>query len=241
MPQRISPSKLAAEFVVIFVSVILALLADDWRANRLLLAEERNVLEGMMRDLAEDETDLNRLAGRLEGFEENAQFAVAGMLDGEDFDEATWLPAFQGATGHFLYRPVYPTYTGLRQSGRLSLIRDEALREWIVEYHGDLIGYLVELRDSYDERHEAVLETMVPYFVIRFDQEDARWRSQLVAPVTELAHNQAVQFRLGQYARSVAWLHQRIDELFVPHNQRLREAIQAYLDGEPLPARIPRE
>ena len=81
MPQRISASKLAAEFVVIFVSVILALLADDWRANRLLIAEERNALEAMMRDLAEDETDLNRLSGRLDGFEENAQFAVAGMLE----------------------------------------------------------------------------------------------------------------------------------------------------------------
>lgn len=241
MPQRISPSKLAAEFLVIFASVVLALLADDWRADRLLLAEQRSALESMLGDLEEDQVDLERLAGRLNDFEQGAIPAMQGMSGDEDLDEEVWLEDFARARRHFLYRPIYPTYLGLRQSGRLNLIRDQALREWIIEYHEDLIGYLTELHQSYATQHDQLMDSLTPHFAAVFDEERGRWTSQLVGTSEALRSDQEVRARLGLYATSVTWLQQRINELFIPHNLRLREAIQASLDGKPLPARIPRK
>lgn len=241
MPQRISSSKLAAEFLVIFVSVILALLADDWRTKQLLIAEERLSLEAMLRDLAEDETDLERLAGRLQEYEEGAITTLNTWAHDEVPATDEWLRQFDQASGHYLYRSVYPTYAGLKQSGRLNLIRDPDLRDWIIEFHGDLNGYLSELHQNFDDHHEALTEATTPYFAATFDTERSQWRSQLITPLETLQADTSVRARLSNYTRSVAWLHMRIDELFIPHNQRLRVAIQAYLDGRPLPARIPRE
>lgn len=241
MPQRISTSKLAAEFLVIFVSVVLALLADDWRTKQLLIAEERLSLEAMLRDLSEAETDQRRLTGRLQEFEDGAIATLNSWAQAELPATEEWLDQFRQAQGHYHYRNVSPTYLGLQQSGRLNLIRNPDLRDWIIELHGDLNGYLSDLYSTYDERHEALMEATTPYFAATFDSEQQRWDSQLITPLEELQADATVRTRLGNYVRTVAWLHIRIDEVLIPHNQRLRVAIQAYLDGRPMPARIPRE
>lgn len=109
MPQRISPSKLAAEFLVIFVSVILALLADDWRANHLLIKEERRVLETMVKDLQADMVNLTFFGRELADIEESTTLALEALLAEDAPDHETFASRAMRGTTLWLYRPTYPT------------------------------------------------------------------------------------------------------------------------------------
>lgn len=234
MPQRISTSKLAAEFFVIFVSVILALLADDWREKQLLIKEERLVLESMLVDLEEDQRAMLVFAEKLEEIRASAALALAGLMADEAPPLEPWTDQMLEGSTLWLYRPTYPTYRGLIQSGRLNLIRDPELRERLVEYHDDSVEYLFDLRMNAEHSQRALREAMNPYFIWQ-PADDDRWRAALHAPIEELRSDSDLQGYLGRHGRTVSWLHLRILDLFEPHNIETEESIRAYLDGRELP------
>lgn len=235
MPQRISTSKLAAEFLVIFVSVILALLADDWREKQLLIKEERIVLESMLVDLEEDQRAMLFFAGKLDEIRANTALALAGLTAEQAPDPESWADQMLEGSTLWLYRPTYPTYQGLIQSGRLNLIRDPELRERLVEYHDNTVDYLFDLRMNAKHTQQALRDAMNPYFIWQPADED-RWRASLYAPIEELRADAELRGNLGRHGRSMSWLRQRITDLFEPHNVETAEAIRAYLAGSELPA-----
>jgi hypothetical protein len=140
-------ARLLLEVVAIFGAVFLGFLADDYREYRGDRTRERELLSQLMRDLVAD----------------SAQLTEASLPSANRAAALTWLhnnlrrldvprDSVIDVLGHVeistQYSPVTFTYTGLKTSGRLDLIRDDALRDQLVNYFEDRVPYLQILTDG---------------------------------------------------------------------------------------------
>lgn len=220
---------LATESLVIFLSIVLALLADDWRESRDLRARERVALELIAHDLEAEARELATYRDRLAREEEAAArfitFAAAGAAPVDSL-----VSAVQGALITYNYRPSHPSYRGVAQSGQLALIRDPGLRDAIVAYHDDRVAYLEDLQrnvTTLSDRSTALLQR----HVTRRRGEDGGWFFGLVGSPVAVGGDVEALSALGHAAAARRWLRLRIDEVFVPENEALRAAVAAYLAG----------
>lgn len=125
--------RLIAEFVVIFLSVILALLADDWRDYRQDRADERANLELIVADIREDGENLRAYARQLEARDDDAVRFLRLLDDPAASTDSLWV-LMRRITRDYNHRPVTSAFDGLREAGRLELIQDAELRARILNY-----------------------------------------------------------------------------------------------------------
>lgn len=191
-----------AEFLVIFVSVVLALVADDWRDARTERREAESALRLVVRDLRSDSSGLEVFRRHLQAQDSAAQ-RFEELLDvggpGDELDQAAAV-----ALNEWNYRLANNAYEGLRQSGRLDLIPDTALRNAVISYHDEDQPYLA------DPQH---------------------WTLVRVSSLAEIRADREFLGALGSLTSSRRWLDYRIGQIFLPENERLKEEIQAYLHG----------
>lgn len=131
--------RLFAEFLIVFLSIILAFIAEDWRQSRNDKAEETRVLRLMLRDLQDDQDDLQTFRDRLLIFEA-AGVDAFDLLNSRNVHPDTLAVVLRRATGGYSYRPSFPAYAGMVQSSRLGLIQDDELRDMIITYHDETVG-----------------------------------------------------------------------------------------------------
>lgn len=219
--------RLAAEFAVIFASVVLALIADDWRSGQAERAEEKRVLHLIARDLDEDAANLLYYSGRLEAQEQGAREFFRRLEQGGGGDSL--MSALNAALEMWNYRPTFPAYRGLMQSGRLHLIRDDVLRDTILAHFDETVPYLDDLRARISNRHERALELLQRH-IAPVPSERAMWPYQLVSSREALAADTEALSALAHAAQARAWLRFRIGEIFVPAHQELEGAVRGYLE-----------
>jgi hypothetical protein len=119
------------ELVVVFLGVWLSLMAESFRQNRILAEAERESLQRMVRDLADDLADLD---GNLFRAEHGIQGAMWTLAHREapvaPMDTLAQMLAQMGPCSNL--GENRSEYVSLQSSGALNIIRDPELRQEIV-------------------------------------------------------------------------------------------------------------
>ena len=118
--------RLGAEFVIVFLSVVLALLADDWPTTRDDRAREREVLVLLLSDLEHDAGAMELFRERMAEDNPGDARLLTAIEDGVSADSLLLL--VPDALQVWNHRPSHPTRDGLVQDVELGLIRDDELR-----------------------------------------------------------------------------------------------------------------
>ena len=140
--RRIPLGRLAAEFVVIVVGVLVALGADAWMDERAELEAEAQFLAEVHADLGRDSTNLEVPQRRVATWNRSAADIVKmgeGTIPASD---SLALVHLRGLMTFNLYQPVSSAYEGQRQG--LTLVKDAQLRRQIVEYYEVQQPYMVQ-------------------------------------------------------------------------------------------------
>ncbi len=222
---------LLAEFVVVFVSIFLALLADDWRENRKLLRREQEVLHLLHRDLRDDQASQEKYREELEGGADDVRRLLDALAQPGAEPDAT-LALLIDAVDYWNYRPTYPTYRGLVQGGRLGLVQDPALRNALVRYHDDLVDYLEDRRAGTKAVVQRAREAVGEHLSASPDAE-GRWSQVWLTSPAALAADRRAMSALAEAGRSQAYLAARIEGLFLPESRAMSAALLPFLEEAP--------
>ena len=227
----------ATEFLIVFVSVVLALLANDWRQRQIDRGQERQALTLILRDLREDSVQLHEYGTQLLRQDSAAAWLVTN-IDRPGVPADSVLTAVVGVTRYYNYRPEFPTYDGLKASGRLGLIRDPGLHDAVVRYFDFFVPYLNDLRQGVRNRSLNTRQGQLRHFIPR-PPPGARVFSVQESDVarswtrtTSIASIRADREYLGEVASvgvSTAWLVSRVDTLFLPQSRQLQALIRQQL------------
>ena len=125
--------KPVAEFLAIFAGVSLSLLADDWRDRRVDARAELAALHLIAEDLVRDSTEIEHALRPATLYQAPALWAIAHW-DDPDLDVEDFARRLFPLSDFNPYRPQSAAYSGLKESGRLDLIRNDTLRTALVEY-----------------------------------------------------------------------------------------------------------
>jgi len=133
----------AAEFVVIVVGVFVALAVDSARGARADRVRETDYLQQLRTDLSATAEGLEQAIAVDERARDGADRVVralsAGSLPPRD-SLAKWTISATNSSASFY--PTMGTVTALVVGGEVRLIRDERLRQRLLEYHSSVEGTL---------------------------------------------------------------------------------------------------
>jgi hypothetical protein len=154
----------AGEFTIIFVGVVLALAADDFRETRSEAEEAGESLALVYADLVADSLEFVDVGGSTRRHTEAAAWLVERWEDTEtDPDSAVLaLSAFQ--TGRNLQLNS-SAYEGLLSSNRLRLIKSDSVRAAIVLYYQFRQVAIREFNEGRLSRLETLLYEALPPYV----------------------------------------------------------------------------
>lgn len=142
--------RLAAEFVVIVVGVLVALAVDAAREARAERMLEAGYLHQLAADLSATAVELEEaisVDGRaLEGADRAIRGLNARTLPDPD-SLTVWTSAATNSSASF--HPRMGTVTALVESGELRLLRDERLRQAVLQYHSG-VQSAVRILDGVD-------------------------------------------------------------------------------------------
>ncbi len=135
---KIPFKRLSLEVLAIFLGVTAGFLADDYRDYLNDRRREREILGQLLHDLALDSTDIAPIIphsiARAEAMLWLNNRAQAPYPSNDSVNLV--LTSIRGGM-FFTYEPSALTYSGLKASGDLGLIRDAALRDTVVYYFED--------------------------------------------------------------------------------------------------------
>lgn len=226
-------TRLGAEFLVIFASVVLALVADDWRQSRNERAAAEQALQLVLLDLREDYHALEIYQRRLQG-QDSAAGRFLDLLDegaaAEELATTVW-----DALNVWNYRPSYSAYRGLVQSGQLGLIREETLREAVIRYHDEDIPYLDDLRTGVVESADRAALLAGRHFRRVPGPDTMRWDLRLVTSSDAVRRDGEFLSALASAASARRWLAFRIGQIFLVENAETAATIERFLNGSGTP------
>ena len=130
------------QLLLVFVGVVLALAADDWRQSQQDLEEGRAVLESILQDLQADSTMLSRIIEPMAALE-NAGRLVLSNSDKPDFPADA---VEQALDRLFLGAPYVATDAAFRtavSTGRIDLIPSRSLQNLVVSYFESSQGQII--------------------------------------------------------------------------------------------------
>lgn len=152
--------RLAAEFVVIVVGVLVALGVDAARDARSDRLREATYLQQLHADLLATAEDLDEAISVDRRARDGADRAItalnAATLPPSD-SLATWVVAATNSSAAFY--PTLGTVTALVESGELRLLRDEDLRRTVLQYHSGVESAL-RIVDAVDPHTWRTLERL---------------------------------------------------------------------------------
>ena len=169
--------RLLAEFGVIFLGVTLSLLADDWRQSRTDRSDERMALEELLTDLEAEASDMDNLST---GARDDASAALWIHLKLRESEiNRDSLSANLGTIYNwYVYKAAGATYTGLRSTGRLTLIQDDALRREITTYYEERQPYIRSFFETYEDLWLTLRESMARDVEWEFVEGAETWGAQ---------------------------------------------------------------
>ena len=171
--RRLPWVRLVAEFGVIFLGVTVGLLADDWRQSREDRADERSALEEMLADLEADAEGISAFAGEMRDDDINA-FWIRMRLGRADVSVDRAATAIRRIFNNYTYSPPRATYAGLRSTGRLVLIQDDAIRRRVTRYYEEEQDRLIWYYQAHNDYWRGFREAVGQDWVLEYpeDQRD---------------------------------------------------------------------
>lgn len=132
--KRISPLRILAEILVIFLGVTLSLVADDWREGRASAETQRAVLTELSEDLASDYDEMKDISDLMRGWDAASMWLIqARGRPSEASDSA--LVQIGTLSWYRQYQAVHGAYDALGNGGQIGLIEDLSLRRDLVDYY----------------------------------------------------------------------------------------------------------
>ena len=208
------------------IGILLALQVDEWRDFRDKQEKEIQLIKLLIQDLKYDRT-------QLEIFEKNLKEQREGVIkfmssiEHESPHDSILKYASRGLGG-YIYRPIYPTYEGLKLSGSLELISKPDIRNLIIQYHEQKMEYLKELKEGYRSGNQRAREAFEPYLGYRYSE--GQWEAIGTFQVEDLRSDIRAKNLLSTAGIRRNGLIRRINQLFYPANQILTDSLTDYLD-----------
>jgi len=229
---RIGLKRPLAEFVAIFAGVTLSLVADDWRTHRIDAADERSALELIHRDLVADSAEL-AFALRHPVRHERAGLWLREHWDSPDIRTDTIglvLRPYLFANSYQLQRAAF---TSLKESDRLTLIRNDTLRVAVIQYYEEAQINADQFLTGFGDEREETLKSLSRY--IRWPEPRDSLQAwpvsgpmELMVPWDSVRRDNELYNRIASNG-AIARLAQELGEDAQLANYELRQAIMAEL------------
>lgn len=217
------------DFLIVFASVVLALLANDWRENRNLHQQELDVLEQLATELDADAENLAFFVEKLDEQLEGGDLFISNLRG--DVSADSLVGSLQRARFLWNYKPTYPTYQGLSRSGGLNLIRDSGLRSAIIQYHDDDVDLLNDYLNNLERDADLFGEHVDQYFA-NLPSDSLTWDFVFYGSRSSLRNDVPFRVSLGSLMRSRSGMKRSVNGWFLPDNKALSERIKAYLESQ---------
>ena len=137
MTHRFSAKKMVLEVIAIFLGVTLGFLAEDYRESRDDRRRGSEVLGQLLQDLNLDSLDIDPIGPQSATRETLTLWLNNSAATRFPVDTLQAVLDSLGRTGLASYEASSFTYSALRASGRIDLLRDVDLRRRIVHYFED--------------------------------------------------------------------------------------------------------
>ena len=199
MTEARAPVKMAGEFVLIVVGVMVALVVDDYRQQRETNEATRAAVSLLIADLERDSVELARVAGYGHGSNANLS-ALLLNTDRADFPTDSAESAMHNLRLSAPINPVRATFDLLVQQDRLRYIGDIELQSLIVSYYEESQDRVVIWNAAYIDSYE------------RYARQFARFMSPMARSVEEA---RASWYRGIETRLTVSWDVLRQDNLFM--------------------------
>ena len=202
---KINYQQLAAEFVIVFIGVAVALAADEWRQNLQDQGMEKTYLARVLEDLKVGENQLSIQKSRIDIVIESA-VSLSDALSGDapPISDSEMVEQFiQSARTGFAQSGLEhdSTYKELNSSGRLNLIRDSLLRQELTDYYR-MIDILIE--ETEDNPRELIVRhsRLTGWFAYYFAQNNATLREGDKARILNELHTNTS--KIAEELRSIS-------------------------------------
>jgi len=173
--------RLATEFVVIVLGVLIALAVDEWVDGIDDRAAERTYLAGLRADLVRDSASHAAMA---DGWSRSAEYGetLLGVVQGQQLPNTVSLLFLVREAGNVsIPQTAAATYEDLVSSGKLSLIEDMELRIAITEYYRTRVEDL-SFFDRIDVRFRQLSRDILPPRLAEDTRSECRGPSRCVDP-----------------------------------------------------------
>jgi len=221
---------LAAELLVVVIGILLALQADalreEWSQDREGLAALR-LIQG---DLRSDSVALASALLSLESEDRAVRRLAQHFSNQEPVSPDSLAVAFRSATLVPVWISSGSAYWGLRDSGRLGLIRDEQLRAGIVDYYDGWSPYLLELMARLQQARDELVRSAILDFVAvpTGPRMEDPFVFELVTPLQGLPSNPELRGQLGYLGRWTWWVGGRL-QIAIRRNAEMISSVSGHL------------
>lgn len=127
----------ALEFVIVIAGVVIGFQINAWAEDRAQRAEERVILANLRDDFLWilNDPDIVRRAELTAQAPEDLRWLIAAIRSGEEPDDADRIQlGIRASIQQYAPTPASPTFEELQSSGRLSLIRNPAVRQALTRF-----------------------------------------------------------------------------------------------------------
>jgi hypothetical protein len=221
----------------VFLSVVLAFFADDWRNRQDEARAAEASLRLVLRDLEQDRRGYARLRQALQE-QEAAATSLLSLLGKDEATAEELSEAADRALGMMVFDPSYAAYQGLEQTGQLRAIRDAALRDLLVVHYTETLDYLEALRERELVAWERALALAARHFMWVAAEPPKVRRVVAVSSASEIRQDRAFLGTLGYLSSTRRWLDYRVGEFSTEdagpwigdRNERVIAALMHYLE-----------
>jgi len=156
----------ALDFLIVVVGVFIGIQVSNWNAIRVESALAKTYLARLHEDVANDVDALKRRMTFWDEVIDYGEVAIRYLERGDLDDQTEWdvLVAFYQASQIWKYEASDPTYEELKGGGNLALIRDNTLRQALVEYYEDLDRRAADLY-ALNPEYRRIIRAKTPYDV----------------------------------------------------------------------------
>jgi len=139
------------EIILVVIGILIALQINNWNEHRKGVIEETIILKNLIEDLKADIKGYNKSIDWLKARQGSVDSVLMFLNDPDvpvnDEQLIHWLIT----SGYILdYTPVYPTYTEITGSGKLSLIQSVRIKKDLADYKSNFDSD-IRVFTSYDE------------------------------------------------------------------------------------------
>lgn len=137
---------LIAELVVVVLGILIAFQVEEWRTVRSDRTFSESSLRAILVELEDEYADFQLVIPSLQSNLQSGKDLTEILSTSGGRNEFDLIEAFSGVAGVYGWFPNSPTYSGLRESGRIYLILDRDLIDSMFDYYefGEFVGVLMD-------------------------------------------------------------------------------------------------